>query len=87
MLNLIKWCESSLFRVKWGAYEGELTCGQKSGKRKMAYVSQNYSDEEWKNGKGHSAILVCILIFIFDQLILNWKFNKINFTWYYLLQT
>ena len=23
----------------------------------------------WKNGKGHSVILVCILIFILDELI------------------
>ena len=36
----------NLFRVEGGAYEGEWACGQKSGKGKMTYASQNYFDGE-----------------------------------------
>ena len=41
-----------------------------------------FSKGMWKNSKGHSAILMCVLIFILNELILYWKFNQVRFTWY-----
>ena len=66
--------------VGW-IYEGLLEEDSWSEYGEFRWVDGRIFKEVWKNGIGHSAILVCILIFIFDKLIFNWKFNKVKFTW------
>ena len=72
------------FHVVVGGNEGDFQEVKRHGYGELKWVDDIIYKGMWKNGKGQSAILMCILIFIFDQLILYWKFNKINFTWYIL---
>ena len=60
----------SHFCVEGVAYEGEFQEDKRHGYGEFKWVDSRIYKGMWKNGKGYSTILVCILMFVFDQLIL-----------------
>ena len=68
--------------VEGGACKREFNVDKRREYREFRWVDGMIYKGMWKNDKAHSSILVCRLIFILDELILYWKFNKVKFTWF-----
>ena len=68
-LSTNKKAKRSFIHLEGGAYKNEFQEDKRHGYGENKRINDRIYKGMWKNGKGHSVILVCILIFILDELI------------------